>query len=125
MPLAAASLLKPASQASNPAGSRQVAASTGESHKKQPIKPKKRIVDRMKTTPAETQEGLFPGTTLAQECGQRSREERGCRRPISFKVGTVRSLAWVILYLNRTLAGYPRAARVPATDESHVLFFRA
>jgi hypothetical protein len=28
----------------------------------------------MKTTPAEKQEGLFPGT-LAQDCGQRSREE--------------------------------------------------
>src|ERR1700730_14581544 len=101
MPLVAASRLKPASQASKPAGSRQVAASTGESHRAPTIKPKQRIVDRMKTTPAEKQEALFLGTTLAPEPGKRSREERRCRRPVSVKVGTVPSLAWVILYLNR------------------------
>src|ERR1700730_933196 len=111
MPLASATRLKPESQASNPAGSRQVAASTGESHRKQTIKPKRRIVDRMKTTPAEQQEGLFLWTTLAQDCGQLSQEERRCRRPISFKEGTVPSLAWVILYLNRTLVGCPRGRR--------------
>src|ERR1700730_2394407 len=119
MPLAAASLLKPASQASNPAGSRQVTASTGESHRKQTIKPKKRIVDRMKTTPAKQQEGLFLWTTLAQDCGQRSQEERRCRRPISFKVGTVAALAWVILYLNSTLLGCPRGLEAGPAGNHH------
>src|ERR1700674_5037668 len=75
MPLAAASFLKPASHASKPAGSRQVGASREGSHWRQTIKPKKRIIDRMKTIPAEKQEGLFLGTALAQDCGQRSREE--------------------------------------------------
>src|SRR6202521_5291228 len=112
MPLAAASFLKPASHASKPAGSRQVGASREGSHWRQTIKPKKRIIDRMKTIPAEKQEGLFLGTALAQDCGQRSREERRHLRPISFKGSTVPSLAWMILYLNRTLVRCPPAPRV-------------
>src|ERR1019366_4507928 len=53
MPVAAACRLKSESQASKPAGSRQVAASTEANERRQKIKPVKCIGARMKTPPAE------------------------------------------------------------------------